>query len=193
MNYEVSDGFHTRKGSNKGMRVEYLRYFSDFYNVSTDYLLGLTEIKSPDDVVRAACSETGLQDKNIAALMGFSYPTQPEQTKYLHEMVNEFISFAVGAISNYMAFRKYISLDNQRWSDMSQLTQDEYDGKMEEIQKLSAAAEEHGYLIMSYNQAAEKYHQKLCEKYGEYLLTQYRTFDNERNPEKRKETRNGND
>ena len=42
MNYEVTGEFHSKKYKNLGMRVEYLRYFSDFYNVSTDYLLGQT-------------------------------------------------------------------------------------------------------------------------------------------------------
>lgn len=43
MSYEVSDPNHTKAYKNEGMRVEYLRCLADFYGVSSDYLLGLTD------------------------------------------------------------------------------------------------------------------------------------------------------
>lgn len=41
-NYEVSDPNHSKAYKNNGMSVKYLRIFSDFYGVSADYILGLT-------------------------------------------------------------------------------------------------------------------------------------------------------
>lgn len=42
LNYEVTEKNHTKYEKNAGMRTEYLYYFSDFYGVSSDYLLGFT-------------------------------------------------------------------------------------------------------------------------------------------------------
>lgn len=41
-NYEVTDEHHTKAYKNQGMRIEFLLCLADFYNVSTDYLLGRT-------------------------------------------------------------------------------------------------------------------------------------------------------
>lgn len=45
INYEVSDEHHTKACKNNGMRVEYLRYFADFYGVSADYLMGISDFR----------------------------------------------------------------------------------------------------------------------------------------------------
>lgn len=192
MNYEVSNRFHTRKGSNKGMRVEYLRYFSDFYNVSTDYLLGLTDIKATNEDVQAVCRVTGLKEDNIYDLMGLN---KPQEAPYLREMVNEFLCYAVDdrAIVTYMAFRKYIDMDNQRWHDLHNLSHAEYERKAEEMRQFVAAAEEHGYLIMSYGYAAERKWKRLQEDYGKFLLSRYRHFDKHGNPAEDKKDSNNND
>ena len=68
MNYEVADKNHSKALKNQGMRVEYLRCLADFYKVSTDYLLGLTEIKSPDYSISATVQITGLTEENVIAL-----------------------------------------------------------------------------------------------------------------------------
>ena len=174
------------------MRVEYLRYFSDFYNVSTDYLLGLTDIKATNEDVQAVCRVTGLKEDNIYDLMGLN---KPQEAPYLREMVNEFLCYAVDdrAIVTYMAFRKYIDMDNQRWHDLLYLSQAEYERKAEEMRQFVAAAEEHGYLIMSYGYAAEWNWKRLQEDYGKFLLSRYRHFDKHGNPAEDKKDSNNND
>lgn len=64
-NYEVVNEYHTKAGSNQGMRIEYLRCFADFYCVSTDYLLGLTEASTTDITIRAIADATGLSENVI--------------------------------------------------------------------------------------------------------------------------------
>lgn len=161
-----------------------------YFSVSTDYLLGLTKIKSTNEDVQAVCAVTGLRDDNIYDLMGL---TNPKDAVYLREMVNEFLSFAVDdcAICTYKAFRKYIDLDNQRWDETQQLTEGEYQDKLEKLRQLSAEAEKHGYQIMSYNESAEKEWQKLCDEYGKFLLKQYRSFDTQSDTENSKEACDG--
>ena len=62
MCYEVSDPHHTKAYKNEGMRIEYLRCFSEFYCVSSDYLLGLTEDRNKKP---SAVDELGLSTKII--------------------------------------------------------------------------------------------------------------------------------
>lgn len=69
INYEVSDENHTKRFKNNGMRVEYLRYFSDFYHVSADYLLALSDIKATDSTTRDIYEKTGLSEHTISRLM----------------------------------------------------------------------------------------------------------------------------
>ena len=67
-NYEVSRPDHSKAQKNQGMRVEYLRCLSDFYSVSTDYLLGLSDVKTPSADLQAVVSYTGLSEDNAATL-----------------------------------------------------------------------------------------------------------------------------
>ena len=69
INYEVSDENHTKRFKNNGMRAEYLRYFSDFYRVSADYLLALSDVKTTDPTARDICEKTGLSENTVTQLM----------------------------------------------------------------------------------------------------------------------------
>ena len=163
---------------------------SKYFSVSTDYLLGLTTTKSINEDVQAVCRVTGLEDDHIYNLMGL---IEPQDAPYLRDMVNEFLSYAVDdrAIVTYKAFRKYIDMDNQRWWDLKNLSKEEYEQKSEQMRQFVAAAEENGYLIMSYLYAAEEEWKKLQEEYGQFLLSRYRLFDKHGNPRKREEDTDG--
>ena len=168
----------------KGIRecgLDFLIRAADFYGVSADYLLGLTDTKTTNEDVQAVCRVTGLKEDNIYDLMGLP---EPQDAPYLREMVNEFLSYAVDecAITTYKAFRKYIDMDNQRWQDLNNLNQEEYDRRTEQMRQFATTASEYGYLIMSYNDAAEGAWKKLHEGYGQYLLSRYRHFDKQGNP-----------
>ena len=67
MSYEVTDPNHSKPYKNEGMRVEYLRCLADFYGVSADYLLGLTNDPSREP---SAIDELGLSPQAIAKLKG---------------------------------------------------------------------------------------------------------------------------
>ena len=70
INYEVSDPDHKRAYKNNGMRVEYLRYFADFYGVSADYLLGADVPKSPSITMQEIIRATGIAENSLAVLCG---------------------------------------------------------------------------------------------------------------------------
>lgn len=59
INYEKPNG------KNLGMRAECLFCLANFYGVSTDYLLGLSDIRTPEITAQAAVSYTGLSEDNV--------------------------------------------------------------------------------------------------------------------------------
>lgn len=68
MNYEVSEVNHSKFGTNLKMSVEYLNCLANFYGVSTDYLLGLSDVKTIKEDIQVACKTTGLSADAIKAL-----------------------------------------------------------------------------------------------------------------------------
>ncbi|MBK5261271.1 MAG: hypothetical protein JJE17_01710 [Peptostreptococcaceae bacterium] len=68
-NYEVTDFGHTKFDAGYGMNISYLTMLADFYNVSTDYLLAITDIKSPDDNIRGIHEKTGLSEPAIESII----------------------------------------------------------------------------------------------------------------------------
>lgn len=67
-NYEIIDEYHTKFESGYGMNIKYLFTFADFFEVSTDYLLGRTPIKTADTTIQAIGYETGLSEEAVVAL-----------------------------------------------------------------------------------------------------------------------------
>ena len=66
--YEVEKESQSKTGSNIGMRIEYLYCFADFYGVSTDYLLGRSDLRSKNEDVQTIHNTTGLSEGACAAL-----------------------------------------------------------------------------------------------------------------------------
>ncbi len=69
MNYEVSEENHSKSYKNLGMRVEYLYCLADFYGVSADWILGISDVKSPDANLRAVVEYTGIPEDAIQAFL----------------------------------------------------------------------------------------------------------------------------
>lgn len=68
MNYEATEN-HEKAGKNQGMRVEYLRCLSDFYGVSSDYILGISGVKSTDPDIASIVQKTGLSENAVKRLI----------------------------------------------------------------------------------------------------------------------------
>lgn len=69
MNYEVTDEHHTKARKNQGMSVKYLYCLSDFFGVSSDYLLGLSDAKTSNINVTALMEEIGISEDNANILI----------------------------------------------------------------------------------------------------------------------------
>lgn len=67
-NYEVSNPQHIKAYKNEGMRVEYLRCLADFYGVSSDWVIGLSDVRTKDIDIQTAVNTTGLSDDAVIML-----------------------------------------------------------------------------------------------------------------------------
>lgn len=79
-------------------------------NVSTDWLLGLTDQKTPDSNLRAACEYTGLSEESIQILHSHSDLVTVINNKYfflLCKMISEYMQMALPEYP-----QPYISVDD---------------------------------------------------------------------------------
>lgn len=68
-NYEVVNKNQCRYGKLKGMKIEYLICFADYFGVSTDFILGLTDVRSQKTNIKSINQATGLDETAIKYLM----------------------------------------------------------------------------------------------------------------------------
>ncbi len=66
-NYEINDPVHSLYGRTKSMSIEYLVAFADFYDVSVEYLLGLSNSRKRE--YHDISEQLGLCDGAIAELL----------------------------------------------------------------------------------------------------------------------------
>lgn len=70
-NYEIEHSTPGRPMRVGSMSVEVLQGLSKLYGVSSDYLLGLTDIKTKDTELAAVCEYTGLDEEAVLRLSDF--------------------------------------------------------------------------------------------------------------------------
>ena len=106
--YEITKKSHVNYGDVKGMKIEYLEMFADFYNVSSDYILGLTKSKSIDLTEQALYDKYGL---SVSALKNLSELWENGKTSITHSFFNsngkEIIELNPAYIFDYMLSNQY--------------------------------------------------------------------------------------
>ena len=93
------------------MRVEYLTALASFYNVSTDYILGLTDIRSPSIDTQAIIAQTGLTEENVKTLEAFqSIPATANLA-----FINEFLPVILEgeAMIHYLLLKQTLKMPKQ--------------------------------------------------------------------------------
>lgn len=108
INYEVADDYYSKSGSNAGMRIEYVRCLADFYGVSADYILGLSDKKTPDVNAQAAMDYTGLSEDSITFLNSLkTIGIENELTSVIDNLIFDFRYATAGESVAPLAFLIY--------------------------------------------------------------------------------------
>lgn len=150
-NYEVTaTDNHAKAKKVLGMKIEFLHALAQYYNVSTDYLLGFTNNKTTDKNLDAVCQYTGLSE---AAISQFSTLQQLWQEVGGLELLNRSIEdvFWLGLmirLKHYCdAKKEFLSAKKQRDEDLSRLQAATGGDICKEIQ-----VRESGEISISYSQ-----------------------------------------
>ena len=73
INYEVANALHSKFGANAGMSTKNLVALAQFFGVTTDWLLGLSDVPTPGADLRSACEYTGLSSMSAQRIKQFGY------------------------------------------------------------------------------------------------------------------------
>lgn len=73
-----------------GMSINTLFQLADHFDVSTDYLLGRTDIKATDTDLREVCQLTKLSETTVNALIGETQFLPDGQAPFFHAFIDEF-------------------------------------------------------------------------------------------------------
>lgn len=104
MNYEAAaKAPHSKEDSVLGMSAKTLYALAKFYNVSTDYILGFTDIKVSNIEIRKICEETGLNE-DVAEII-FTSNYKEAHTVYVFAL-NLFGGWAANLLKDII---KYLS------------------------------------------------------------------------------------
>lgn len=66
--YEVADPHHTKARKVEGMNIGFLFYLADFYGVSADWILGISNAKTRDGEKAKVVNYTGLNEDSVTIL-----------------------------------------------------------------------------------------------------------------------------
>ena len=192
INYEVASEHHTAAFKNLGMSISKLHALATFYNVSTDYILGLTDTKSPSTDVQTACQITGLNEHSINCLLGFMESNDDKHFSYREEygdladyafaMVNEFIAFALDynegfgfPFDRYLAFRDQTNRNNKEKVTYEQMNPDEkehYSAKFIEAFRFMHS-DDSGFYPLITADAADFFRTEFCDSFKNYLKAKH--------------------
>lgn len=115
-NYEQNDKNSDLYDRTKGMAIEKLLAFANFYDVSADFLLGRTKVRKfdPELQAQAACEYTGLEEQAIDKIKALDSSSKQNRDKALFfvlhsiELLNEF--FEINFINEVMeAFLRFLN------------------------------------------------------------------------------------
>lgn len=162
MNYEVVNPKSDKYKKNDGMRVEYLRCLADFYDVTTDYLLGLDTHRKRNP---AAIYELGITEESEKIII--QQKAEPYAVVY-ENFMNDMI--AAGILPDVMG--NYLELITSLYrpeSITAAITERDLD-KLDEAMRFFS---EHGFHILSPNDTILFFAEKLAGSIKTALLNKY--------------------
>lgn len=70
-------------GETKGYKTDILKKYSDFFGVSTDYILGLSNLKTKDEDIKMISGYTGLNEESLQVLNDMNTQLSPEHERWI--------------------------------------------------------------------------------------------------------------
>ena len=170
-NYEINDPLHPLYGRTRSMSIEYLAAFADFYDVSVDYLLGLSSSRKRE--YHDISEQLGLCDGAIQELIRCKENSSSEDEPKMYtqqdtailndfltsaefELVMEKIKQSMFSYYMYQLFQDSISAQ----------IREENAQKMEEAQKVLDAC---GYCSVEYDLISQVHMENAIGMVNEYL------------------------
>ncbi len=143
--------------------------FAKHFDVSADYLLGLTRVMTPDVDTQGVISRTGLSEENVRLLEALqSYPA----SAYL-EMANDFLRLILEskAMIHYVLMKTCIDVPAPR-STHDRLASE--DVSVEELAFWESYQRKHGYVSLSGREALEFHCSKIADILEQALIDKYK-------------------
>ena len=167
MKYEVATEHHSTPFKNLGMRVEYLTALATFYGVSTDYILGLTDIRSPSIDTQAIIEQTGLTEKNTLLLECLQSQGSNANLDYLNDLIS--VSMDGDMLIHYLLMKTTLSIPRPvAWSDI-----DFNNLSFDQMALLTGNMRQYGYIYFTGKDAFEYHCSRLAKEFENALLQKY--------------------
>lgn len=94
--------------------VNALTKIAKYYNVPTDYLLGLTDVKSTNQNEKSICEKTGLSEEALSTITTMCHDDSAVEWKYLLELENTIFPHYFDKFTGKIAFNEIMS-DSILW------------------------------------------------------------------------------
>jgi len=174
---------------------------ANYFSVSTDYLLGLTNVKTSDADVQTIVQKTGLSENSITLLRSFTKPFDDQSesnhdacaaeiisdyaiyehdAKYAIALVNDFIEFAFAfdtisdiPFKHYRSFRQQIERSNKNAQEWSELTESEQYQYAHVACDANNSALAGGLFPLAPEDAAILFLKIFCDNFSNYLNSKY--------------------
>lgn len=127
-----------------------LARIAEYYNVSTDYLLGRSDIKTVNMNKRVASEITGLSEECINIL---NISNSQRDSKYFNDFIAQFI---INLWNNKFSLKLLTSQMDILLPDYTYKTTDK------EFENLLEISQQYGYIVLSHDETID-YHKKLLQ------------------------------
>lgn len=114
INYEIDSEYRGKPFSNNGMKTEYLRCLADYYGISADYLLGLSNVPDRNKDIDTINKELGFTSPAANQLFQLS----PAERRFLCDLLEKAdclkdIALSYELLKNHISYEKALEAANE--------------------------------------------------------------------------------
>lgn len=125
---------------------------ADYFSVSVDYLLGRTEIRTPEPDVQMASSLTGLSEEAITVLHDYC---GKNSQKGIRKTLNDLLTHPdFDIVADYWELAWHCAQESQRWNGPDLSDDSDAAGEMAELTQAMTLVRDHGMAIRGWDECA---------------------------------------